>query len=299
MGSRGSALARRQAETVRARLQAMGETCEIEIIRTSGDRHGEVPLTALGGKALFTREIDAAVLDGQVQFAVHSLKDVPSTLPEGLLLAAVLEREDPRDALIASPGTTLASLTPGARVATGSMRRQAQLLARRPDMQVVGVRGNVDTRLRRWREGEFDALLLAAAGLKRLGHEDAIAQRLETEDFLPAGGQGALALECRVGDGATSALLRRLHSTATGAAVAAERALLRRLDCGCLAPVAAFARSEAGELALTGLVASPDGRRLVRREARSDGRNPEALGAEVAEALLIGGAAEILRDLYA
>ena len=282
------------------RLAELGEACQIEIVQTTGDRRTDVSLASIGGKGLFTQEIEEGLLAGRLDVAVHSLKDVPSTLPPGLTLAAILERQDPRDVLVAAPGTTLARLPPRARLGTSSLRRQAQALALRPDLEILPLRGNVDTRLRRWRAGDFDALLLAAAGLARLGLEAAIAERLAPEQFCPAAGQGALALECRADDAATLQLLRRLDHAPTAAAVAAERALLRRLECGCQAPVAAYAdfEGDASRLRLTALVASPDGRRVVRRQATAPVADAEALGTAVAEELLEAGAAAILAEIY-
>lgn len=298
LGSRGSALARWQADAVARRLAAVGQASRIAYVTTTGDRRTDVPLAAIGGKGLFTQEIEAGLLAGELDAAVHSLKDVPSTLPEGLVLGAILEREDARDVLIAPPGTTLESLAQGARVGTSSLRRQAQLLMLRPDVTVLPLRGNVDTRLRKYREGEFDALLLAAAGLDRLGLSQAISERLAIEQFLPAAGQGVLAIECRADDAATLAQLRPLHHAPTAEAIAAERALLRRLDCGCQAPVAAYAETAGEELTLRALVAAPDGRRVVRAEASGARQEAERVGVQLAETLLDEGADEILRAIY-
>lgn len=298
LGSRGSALARWQAEEVARRLAALGQQCRIEYVTTTGDRRTDVPLAAIGGKGLFTQEIEAGLLAGTLDCAVHSLKDVPSTLPEGLVLGAILEREDARDALVAPPGATLAGLARGARVGTSSLRRQAQLLALRPDVTVLPLRGNVDTRLRRFRAGDFDALLLAAAGLQRLGLAGEIRERLAPEQFLPAAGQGVLAIECRAEDAATRARLQPLHHPPTALAVAAERALLRRLDCGCQAPVAAYAQVAGGELSLAALVASPDGFRVVRAAGAGAAEEAERLGVQLAETLLDEGADAILRAIY-
>ncbi|HET9783865.1 MAG TPA: hydroxymethylbilane synthase [Terriglobales bacterium] len=298
LGSRGSALARWQAAEVARRLAALGEECRIEYVTTTGDRRTDVPLAAIGGKGLFTQEIEAGLLAGTLDCAVHSLKDVPSTLPEGLVLGAILQREDARDALVTTAGVTLAGLPRGARVGTSSLRRQAQLLALRPDVAVLPLRGNVDTRLRRFRAGDFDALLLATAGLERLGLADAISERLAVEQFLPAGGQGVLALECRAEDAATRDRLRPLHYAPTATAIAAERALLRRLDCGCQAPVAVYAEAAGPELKLSALVASPDGRRVIRAAMAGAGAEAERLGVQLAETLLDEGADAILRAIY-
>lgn len=297
LGTRGSALARWQAAEVQRRLHALGESCDLAIIQTTGDRRTDVNLAAIGGKGLFTQEIEASLSNHQLEAAVHSLKDVPSTLPAGLVLAAVLERQDARDVLVAATGMTLATLPQGARVGTGSLRRQAQALALRPDLRILPLRGNVDTRLRRWQAGDFDALLLAAAGLERLGHAAMIAERLDPEQFCPCAGQGVLALECRADDAATVDVLARLNHEPTANAVTAERALLQRLDCGCQAPVAAYAECVGGQLHLTALVASLDGRQLVRRQATAAAAEAEALGISMAEHLLAGGAQAILAAL--
>lgn len=281
------------------RLAAAGFEAEIEIVQTTGDKRTDVSLASIGGKGLFTQEIEAGLSSGALDLAVHSLKDVPTQLPPGLELAAMLERADPRDVLVAAPGITIERLPAGARVGTSSLRRQAQLLAWRPDVECLPVRGNVDTRLRRWREGDFDALLLAAAGLTRLEHAEAIAQYLDPERFCPAAGQGVLAIEIRSGNEAARAAARALDHQPTAIAVTAERALLARLDCGCQAPVAAYAHWSSPErLELDALVALPDGGRLVRRRASAPATEAAALGHEVAEALLADGAGEILRAIY-
>jgi len=314
LGSRGSPLARWQAQEVQRRLAALGQSCEIVLVQTTGDRRTDVSLATLGGKGLFTRELELELAGHRLDAAVHSLKDVPSLLPQGMALAAILEREDPHDALIAAPGMRWDQLAHGARVGTSSLRRQAQALALRPDLRILPLRGNVDTRLRRWRDGDFDALLLAAAGLKRLGRADAIAEILPADQFCPSAGQGALALECRADDHATWTALQPLNHAATAVAVTAERALLQRLECGCQAPVGAYARMEAAPdecdyLVLSAVIASADGQRLVRRHSQISlpalDAAPAAevaarrLGLAVAEALLGAGAAAILRESYA
>ncbi|HVB40539.1 MAG TPA: hydroxymethylbilane synthase [Terriglobales bacterium] len=299
LGSRGSALARWQAAEVQRRLRQHGTDVEIEIVVTSGDRRTDVALATIGGKGLFTQEIEAGLLDGRLDLAVHSLKDVPTQLPPGLELVAMIERADPRDVLIAAPGMTLERLPRGARVATSSLRRQAQALALRPGLQVVPIRGNVDTRLRRWRDGDFDALLLAAAGLTRLEHTGEIAEYLDPERFCPAAGQGVLALEARSLDAATRAATQPLNDPATALAATAERALLARLNCGCQAPVAAYARLTAPDrLEMRALVALPDGSRSVRRSAHAVPAEAAALGRSLAEALLADGADAILQAIY-
>jgi len=292
VGTRGSALARWQAEHVQSRLAARGQNCELTIVRTEGDRRTDVPLASIGGKGLFTQDIESRLLDHTLDCAVHSLKDVPSALPPGLVLAATLERDDPRDALIAAPGTSFNQLPRGARLGTSSLRRQAQALALRPDLHCENIRGNVDTRLRRWREGDFDALLLAAAGLRRLGLADVIAEYLEPDAFCPSAGQGVLALECRADDAATLAALAPLNHAPTASAITAERALLLKLNCGCESPVGAYARWHSGQLQLSAVVASPDGTCVVRH--RASGLEPESLADGVAAYLLAHGARELL-----
>lgn len=294
LGTRASALARWQAAHVQALLQARGHDCIVEYVTTAGDRRTDVPLASLGGKGLFTQDIEARLLSGELDVAVHSLKDVPSQLPPGLVLGAALERADPRDALIAAPGLTLALLPPRARLGTSSLRRQAQALALRPDLQIVSLRGNVDTRLRRWREGAYDALLLAVAGLERLDLTGDIAERLDPAQFVPAAGQGVLVLECRTGDSAVADAIAPVHHAPTAAAIAAERAFLRRLDCGCQSPVAAYARYRDGALYLDALVANPEGTQLLRHAAAAAPEAAEVLGVRVAEALLAQGAARLL-----
>ncbi|MGH9415942.1 MAG: hydroxymethylbilane synthase [Terriglobales bacterium] len=294
LGTRRSALARWQAEEVARRLRALGLECDLVPLDTSGDRRRDVPLAAIGGKGLYTQELEAGLLSGALDLAVHSLKDVPSLLPGGLTLAAMLERADPRDALVAAAGTTLATLPRKARVGTSSLRRQAQLLALRPDLEVLPLRGNVDTRLGRWRAGAFDAVLLAAAGLDRLGLAVDIAERLDPAQFLPSAGQGIIVIECRAGDAATLAAIAALNHAPTATAATAERAVLRRLDCGCQAPVAAHATLAGDALTLTALAASPDGTRVVREQASGLASDPAALGERVAEALLAAGAEPLL-----
>ena len=299
LGSRGSALARWQAHEIQRRLGERGHACTIEIVQTTGDRRTDVVLGAIGGKGLFTKEIEDGLLNGELDLAVHSLKDVPAELPEGLVLAAFPEREDARDALVAAPGMTWMRLPAGARVGTSSLRRQAQGLALRPDVNIVPLRGNVDTRLRRWRAGDFDALLLAAAGLKRLGLSALVAEWLEPEQFCPAVGQGVLAIETRADDPVTQSVAQELHDASTACAVAAERALLKRLGCGCQAPVAGYARLIDNRLRLEAVVASPDGARLVRRAEEAAPGEAAELGLRLAETLLAAGADEILRAIYA
>jgi hydroxymethylbilane synthase len=262
IGTRGSPLALAQAEEVRDRLAPSGEA-DIVVIKTTGDQLLDRALADAGGKGLFTKEIDEALLANRIDLAVHSLKDVPTWLPDGIVLAAILEREDPRDAFISRKAPRLFELPAGARVGTASLRRQAQILNRRPDLKVTLLRGNVQTRLRRLDEGSVDATLLALAGLKRLGRADVATAILETDEILPAPGQGAIAVACRADDAALRERLGALDHAASRHAVTAERALLEVLDGSCRTPIAALARVEGRCLALKGLIAKPDGSRVV------------------------------------
>jgi hydroxymethylbilane synthase len=294
IGSRGSKLALWQAEWVRERLAELGQPARIEIIKTTGDKITGVPLAQVGTKGLFTKEIEEALLAGTIDLAVHSLKDLPTELPAGLRLAAVPPREDARDALV---GRRLAELPPGARVGTSSLRRVAQLLAARPDLVIEPARGNLDTRLRKLSEGRYDALVLAAAGLTRLGWQDRIAEYLPVETMCPAVGQGALAIETRE-EGEAAAVCAQLDDAATRAAVSAERALLEALGGGCQVPIGAHATIADEELRLVAIVASPDGKRLIPGKAA--GRMSEAvtLGRELGDGMLAAGGREILEQVY-
>jgi hydroxymethylbilane synthase len=289
IGSRGSKLALWQANYIKGRLEALGEECRIEIITTSGDRFQSGPLKEIGTKGLFTKEIEEALLDRSIDLAVHSLKDMPTDLPDGLEIAAVPEREDARDAMI---GRKLADLPSGARVGTGSLRRVAQLHAARPDLTVEGIRGNVDTRLRKLDEGQYDAIVLACAGLNRLGWSDRIAEHLPVEVMCPAVGQGALAIETRADGGDAARAVALLDHAITHAAVAAERSVLKVLGGGCHVPIGAHATVDEGTLHLRAIVISPDGMRMAKRE--SYGLDPEQVGTALGEELLAGGARDIL-----
>jgi len=297
IGTRGSQLALAQARWVQERLRELGEEAELVIIRTRGDRQPKAPLPRIGGKGVFVRELENALLASEIHLAVHSLKDLPCDLPEGLTIAAVPERADPRDALCTRQGETLDSLGGKARVATSSLRRRAQLLAARADLRIMEVRGNLDTRLHKLAEGQFDALVVAAAGLLRLGWQERISQYLPFEVSLPAPGQGALAVEARTDQPSLLALLCQLNHPASRAAVEAERAFLSGLGGGCLAPVGAAGIVEEEALILRGLLASPDGRRLLREKACGPAARPAALGEELAARLLDLGAGEILASL--
>ena len=296
IGSRGSALALWQANWVKDRLEAAGHKIQIQIIKTTGDKMQTASLAASGSKGLFIKEIEEALLAGQVDLAVHSMKDLPTNLPEGLGVAAVPEREDPHDALVSKSGISLQQLPPGARIGTSSLRRQSQLLALRPDVKVVPMRGNVDTRLRKLERGGCEALVLAGAGLKRLGFASHITSWFSESEICPAVGQGALAIEISLQNSAVREAVAQLNHPSTHQAVRAERAMLEALGGGCQLPIAAYAKHDAGDMHLAGVVAAPNGKRLLR--ARADGKpeNPEQLGQHVAEDLLRQGASELLKD---
>jgi hydroxymethylbilane synthase len=295
LGTRGSALARTQAEAVGRALEAShaGLSVELELIRTTGDQLQQGSLAAVGGKGLFVKEIEEALLAGRVDFAVHSLKDMPAVVRDGLVLAATPPRADPRDVLV-SRADRLAALARGARVGTASVRRRAQLLARRRDLDVVVLRGNVDTRLRRWRDGDFDAIVLAAAGLVRLGIAEPSATPLSPEELLPAVGQGALALECRADDAETRGLLAALDDVPSARAVAAERAFLVAIGGDCNTPLAAHATVDGTRLRLRAQVSDPDGARWLEDARDGATADAEAIGREVAQRLLARGAGELL-----
>lgn len=298
IGTRGSALALWQATWVKTRLENLwpGLTVELVPIKTSGDKIQNISLAQLGGKGLFVKEIEEALLAGTVDVAVHSMKDLPGELPNGLILSAIPEREDPRDVLITRYGETLMELPAGTRVGTSSLRRQAQLLALRPDLRVETLRGNVDTRLRRQQEGSVDAVVLAAAGLKRLGIAPKYSQILDEQTFLPAIGQGALGIESRADDKIV-ALVRPLHHEETAIAVSAERAFLRRMGGSCHTPLAAKGRVVGGMVYLDALIASPDGTRLIRSALSGGSEVAEHVGTALAETLLSQGGQAILREL--
>jgi len=302
IGTRGSALALWQANHVRDRLLAGRDGLEVrlEIIHTQGDKLLQDPLHKLGDKGLFTKEIEQALIEGRVDLAVHSLKDLPTATVAGLEIAAISAREDPADALISRCGCTLDELPKGALVLTSSLRRQAQLLHRRPDMRVGNIRGNVPTRLRKFDQGEADAVLFASAGLVRLGLAERITQRLDPTDFLPACGQGALAVEIRQGDPPVATLVEELNDSQSRWVCMAERAFLGRLQGGCQVPVGAYGRFAGGEMTLSGFVAGLDGSRLLRREivseVTSDPQAAEA-GRRLAGLLLEDGCGEILEEV--
>jgi hydroxymethylbilane synthase len=294
IASRGSQLALWQARWVEARLNELGHQCQIEIIKTTGDRITDTPLaqlgTATGGKGLFTKEIEEAILDGRADLAVHSLKDLPTVLPEGLALAAIPIREDPRDVVI---GRTLAELEAGNTIGTSSSRRAAQLLRLRPDLRIESIRGNLDTRLRKLDEGKYAAIVLAFAGLRRLGWADRIAEILPPETMCPAVGQGALAVETRA-EGPARAACAALDHADSRAAVTAERAFLSALGGGCQLPIGACARVDGENLHLRGLVIAPDGSQFVAGERTGSTQSAEELGASLGAELLSRGARALL-----
>ncbi len=292
IGTRGSPLALAQAREVAERLSAAHRdlaapgAVETVVIRTTGDAVQHRPLAEIGGKGLFTKEIDDALLSGAVDIAVHSMKDVPTWLPDGVDIPCLLPREDPRDALFADGCARLDDLPQGAVVGTAALRRQAQVLARRPDLKVVPIRGNVQTRLRKLAEGQVDATMLAVAGLRRLGMTDRITAMLPTEEMLPAVAQGAIGVACRSGDATARGRLEALHCAETGTCVAAERALLTELDGSCRTPIAALARlGDDGRLSFDALIARPDGTEVLREHRAGASQDAEDLGRDAALAL--------------
>ncbi|MCK6527986.1 hydroxymethylbilane synthase [Myxococcota bacterium] len=294
VGTRGSLLALWQARHVAARLEEAlpGVAARLEVIRTRGDAVLDAPLSRIGGKGLFTREIEEALLDGRIDLAVHSIKDLPTEVPEGLEVGAIPVREEPWDALVSRDGRSLDALPPGARVGTSSLRRRALILAVRPDLRVVELRGNVDTRLGKVAAGEVDAAVLALAGLRRLGREGEVSQVLDGEAMVPAVGQGALGIEVRSGDPRVAAAVAALHDAATARAVTAERAVLAALDGGCQVPLGAHARDAGGgRIELRAFVALPDGSEAIR--VRAEGAPGEAASAVIAR-LRAAGAEELL-----
>ncbi len=300
IATRKSPLALWQAEHVRARLAALHPGLAIELVTmtTEGDKILDAPLAKVGGKGLFIKELEHALLTQRADIAVHSLKDVTVTLPDGLVIPVIGEREDPRDALVSNKFASLAALPAGSKVGTSSLRRQCQLRALYPSLEVITLRGNVNTRLAKLDAGEFDAILLAAAGLKRLGFETRIRAALAPEVMLPAVGQGAICIECRADDDATRQLIAPLHHVPTATCVAAERALNARLEGGCQVPIAAHATLDGDGLELRALVGEPDGSHILRGEVRGDAARAEALGTDLADMLLARGARRILDKVY-
>jgi hydroxymethylbilane synthase len=298
IASRGSQLALWQSRAVEATLRAADASVDvrIDVVKTLGDRILDVPLAKIGDKGLFTKELDEALLRGDADLAVHSLKDVPTRLPSGLVLAAVTEREDPRDVLIGREGFSggLTDVPAGARIGTSSLRRRAQLHAARPDVEVLDLRGNLNTRLVKLDAGDYDAIVLAAAGVKRLGWSERISAYLDAPEWLPAVGQGALAVVTRDDSGDVRDLLHPIHHATTAAATSAERAFLRALEGGCQIPIGALGSVKDGRLTLHGLVADLDGTRILREQGSGSVDDAEQLGRSLADRLTALGATEIL-----
>ena len=296
IATRRSRLALWQAEHIATRLRELHKGLQVELLpmSTRGDELIDRRLDQAGGKGLFVKELENAMSDGRADLAVHSMKDVPAELPAGFVLAAMTTREDPRDAFVSGKFSSISNMPKGGTVGTSSLRRQAQVVERHPGLEVRLLRGNVDTRLAKLDRGEYDAVVLAAAGLKRLGLENRITAYLGADEMLPAPGQGALGIECLAARSEVVALLAPLADAATAAAVRAERTVSRALGGSCTLPLAAFAELHAGKLRLRSLVASADGKRVIRSEADGDAREPEAIGNRVAEDLRRQGAAEIL-----
>jgi hydroxymethylbilane synthase len=300
IATRKSPLALWQAEHVRGLLERTHPGLQVELVTmsTQGDKILDAPLAKIGGKGLFVKELEQSLLEGQADIAVHSMKDVPVELPEGLHLPVVLTREDPRDAFVSRRYERLDQLPHGARVGTSSLRRQAQLHALRPDLEILSLRGNVGTRLRKLDDGEFDAIVLASAGLIRLGLAERITQRLETDLCLPAIGQGVIGIECRSGDAAVHGLIAPLNDSTTQICIAAERALNARLQGGCQVPIAGHATLQGGNVSVHGLVGYPDGSRVIRGHAAGTTAEAAAVGMALAEDLLARGARTILNHVY-
>ena len=300
IATRKSALALWQAEYVKARLEASHPGLKVSLVPmvSRGDKLLDAPLAKIGGKGLFVKELETALMENEADIAVHSMKDVPMEFPEGLGLYCICEREDPRDAFVSNHFDDLDALPPGSVVGTSSLRRQAQLLARRSDLKIQFLRGNVNTRLAKLDAGEYDAIILAAAGLIRLGFGERIRSSISVDESLPAGGQGAVGIECRTTDSELHALLECLNHAPTATRVVAERALNKRLNGGCQVPIACYAVLEGDQLWLRGLVGQPDGTVLLRAEGRAPAADAEALGVQVAEALLDQGAEQILQAVY-
>lgn len=300
IATRNSPLAVWQAEFVKAELLALHPDLEVELIgmKTQGDIILDTPLAKVGGKGLFVKELEQGMLDGRADIAVHSMKDVPVDFPEGLHLPVICKREEPHDAFVSNLYNSIDELPHGAKLGTSSLRRECQARTRRPDLEVLPLRGNVNTRLRKLDEGQFDAIILAMAGLQRLGFHDRIRNAMTPEQSLPAIGQGALGIETRIDDDFMNALIAPLHDSLTAITVTAERALNRRLAGGCQVPIAGYAMLEGDEVWLRGLVGRPDGTQTLYAEKRGPVADADAIGIAVAEMLLAQGADKILSDVY-
>lgn len=301
IATRKSMLAMWQAEHIQARLEAIHPNLEVKLLplSTRGDVILDTPLARIGGKGLFVKELEVAMIEGKADIAVHSMKDVPVEFPEGLELATICTREDPRDAFVSNHYSTLNDLPQGAVVGTCSLRRRCQVAARRPDLVIKDLRGNVQTRLRKLDEGEFDAIILAASGLIRLELNDRITSFMSTEESIPANGQGALGIECRSNDGRIKELLQPLEDPHTRTCVLAERAMNRRLEGGCQVPIGAYATLKSNQITIQGLVGSPDGRTMIRDSVTGPASEAEKLGVNLAEKLLAQGAGNVLAAVYA
>lgn len=301
IATRESLLALWQAEYVSTALQNAHPGLQVELIKmkSQGDKILDTPLAKIGGKGLFVKELEEGMLAGNADIAVHSMKDVPMELPEGLHLAVICPREDPRDAFVSNTYDSFDALPEGAVVGTSSLRRQCQLLTKRPDLEIKFLRGNVQTRLRKLDEGEYDAIILASAGLKRLELADRITQFLDIDIILPAVGQGAVGIECRADDPEINLLLAPLNDPRTQARVLAERAMNRRLGGGCQVPIAGYAELDQGVIVMQGLVGSTDGKQIIRGNISGYPENAEELGTALADDLLSRGAGEILEEVYA
>lgn len=299
IATRKSPLALWQAEHVRARLLECHAGLQVELLTmsTKGDRILDSPLAKIGGKGLFVKELEQGMLEGRADIAVHSMKDVPAELPDGLCIAAILEREDPRDAFVSDKYASIDALPEGARVGTSSLRRQCQLRARRPDLEILDLRGNVGTRLGKLDAGNYDAIILACAGLKRLGLEARITMALPPELMLPAIAQGVIGIECRCDDEQVKALIAPLHHAVTGQRTQAERAMNATLAGGCQAPVAGYSVIGSAGIELRGLVGRPDGTEIIRGDISGPAQDAEALGKRLADELLSRGAGQILDEL--
>lgn len=300
IATRQSPLALWQAEYVANALQQQFPDLAIELIKmvTRGDKILDAPLAKVGGKGLFVKELEQGMLEDKADIAVHSMKDVPVEFPDGLHLAAILRREDPSDAFVSQKYQSLSDLPTNARIGTSSLRRECQIKAQLPNAEIIALRGNVNTRLNKLDNDEYDAIILASAGLKRLGLANRITQQLPPEISLPAIGQGAIGIECRTNDSEINALVASLHDVETGICVQAERAMNSRLNGGCQVPIAGFAQLRDGQIFMRGLIGRPDGRQLFRAEASDTPEHAEALGLAIAEQLLAQGAATILEELH-
>jgi len=300
IGTRGSKLALSQAEWVKAELLRLHQDCQFDLvrIRTKGDKITDVPLARVGGKGLFVKEIEEALLSGQIDMAVHSMKDMPVEIPEGLCIGAVSRREDPRDVLIAKDALSIHELPRGARIGTSSLRRSAQLLHFRPDLIIQPLRGNLDTRLKRLLNEDLDAIVVAAAGIKRLSLTERVTEYLSMDIMLPAIGQGALGIEIREDDEAISKLVSDVDHVPSRIAVMGERSFLRKLEGGCQVPIAALGNIEEDRFTLTGMIADVNGIRLIRESVSGAKDRAEELGIELAEKMIKKGAKEILSNFY-